>query len=159
MRVAILGFAAGCAVLQTRPALPAADVIAACAAIGVLLWFLHRHAHAAAGMLVGFAWAALLATHALAPELAKELEGRDLILTGTIDSLPYEFDGGVRFNVAVEKVDDPRAQVPPRVALAWYTGYKGAQRPVGTVQPGERWQLTVRLQRPHGNANPHVRGS
>ncbi|MDO8438686.1 MAG: DNA internalization-related competence protein ComEC/Rec2, partial [Telluria sp.] len=26
---------------------------------------------------------------------------------------------------------------------------------VGNVQPGERWQLTVRLQRPHGNANPH----
>jgi competence protein ComEC len=30
---------------------------------------------------------------------------------------------------------------------------------VGNVQPGERWQLTVRLRRPHGNANPHVRAS
>jgi competence protein ComEC len=44
--------------------------------------------------------------------------------------------------------------VPPHVALSWYAGRYGARQAVGDVQPGQRWQLTVRLQRPHGNANP-----
>ena len=156
MRIAILGFASGAALLQTRAALPESEMIAACAAIGLLLCFLRGHARAiGAGALLGFAWAALMATLALAHQLPKKQEGRDLVLTGTVDSLPYHFDQGVRFNFAVEKVSEPGAVVPPRVALAWYTGFKGTQQPVGDVRPGERWQLTVRLQRPHGNANPY----
>src|SRR5205823_3243588 len=53
---------------------------------------------------------------------------------------------------------------PPHVALAWYASDAGHARarasadapaqPVPELQPGERWQLTLRLQRPHGNANP-----
>ena len=156
MRIVILGFASGAALLQTRAELPGNEIIGACFAIGLLLCFLRGHARAAgAGVLLGFAWAALIATLALAQQLPRDEEGRDLVLTGTIDSLPYHFDQGVRFNLAVEKVSEPGVVVPPRVALAWYTGFKGAQQQVGDVRPGERWQLTVRLQRPHGNANPH----
>jgi competence protein ComEC len=155
MRCMILGFAAGAAFLQTRPSLPDSASMAACAAIGLLLCLLRGPLRAAlAGTLFGFAWAALLATLALAPQLPSDQEGRDITLTGTIASLPYQFDGGVRFNFAVENGGDAGSAVPPRVALAWYTGFKGAQQTVGDVQPGERWQLTVRLQRPHGNANP-----
>jgi competence protein ComEC len=155
MRIAILGFAGGVALLQTQSALPDNPAMAACAAIGLLLCFLRGPVRAAlAGSLLGFAWAALLATLALAPQLPKEAEGVDITLTGTIDSLPYQFDQGVRFNFAVERVGDARFQVPPRVALAWYNGFKDSHQPIGDVQPGERWQLTVRLQRPHGNANP-----
>jgi competence protein ComEC len=160
MRIAILGFAAGVALLQTSAALPGDAVTAACAAIGLLLCFLRGPVRAAlAGSLFGFAWAALLATLALAPELPRDQEGRDIILTGTIDSLPYQFDQGVRFNFAVEKVGDSHIKVPPRVALAWYNGFRDSHQQIGDVQPGERWQLTVRLQRPHGNANPYVSGS
>jgi competence protein ComEC len=153
MRCAILGFAAGTATLQASATLPGPALLLAAAALGLLLACLRPvPAKALGGALLGFAWAALLATIALGPQLPKELEGRDLVVTGTIDSLPYQFDQGVRFNLAI---DSPgRAGVPPRVALAWYTGFKG-QPPVGAVRPGERWQLTVRLQRPHGNANPH----
>jgi len=130
--------------------------MAACAAIGLLLCFLRGPVRAAlSGFLFGFAWAALLATLALAPELPRDQEGRDIILTGTIDSLPYQFDQGVRFNFAVEKVGDSHIKVPPRVALAWYNGFRDSHQQIGDVQPGERWQLTVRLQRPHGNANPY----
>ena len=156
MRCAILGFAAGTAFLQTCAALPDAALLAAAGAVGMLLACLRRvPASALSGALLGYCWAALLATLALAPQLPKEQEGRDLTLTGTIASLPYHFDQGVRFQFAVERVSDARVAVPPRVALAWYTGFKGAQQTVPEVQPGERWQLTVRLQRPHGNANPH----
>jgi competence protein ComEC len=83
-------------------------------------------------------------------------EGRDFTLMGTIDNLPYRFDRGVRFNFAVERViGGGQGRVPPHVALSWYAGFRDQVTEVGDVQPGERWRLTVRLQRPHGNANPY----
>jgi competence protein ComEC len=154
MRCAILGFVGGAAWLQMQATLPEQATLAACAAIALLLLGLRGVVRAVlAGALCGFCWAALLAQLALAPRLAKADEGRDVTLVGTIDSLPYRFDGGVRFNFAVEKAAG--ATLPPRVSLAWYTGFGDTVQAVGDVQPGERWQLTVRLQRPHGNANPY----
>ena len=68
--------------------------------------------------------------------------------------LPHEFDGGTRFNLRVERVLSPDATVPQRIAVSWY-GQHAATDSQTPVQPGERWQLVVRLQRPHGNANPY----
>lgn len=155
MRCAILGFVGGAAYLQTLGALPGhAPLLASTALAIVLLFALHGPVRAAAaGALLGFCWAALLAQIALAPQLAKDDEGRDVTLIGTIDSLPYRFEQGVRFNFAVEQVVGAKMAVPPRVSLAWYAGFRDTVQQVGPVQPGERWQLTVRLQRPHGNAN------
>lgn len=111
------------------------------------------------GALIGFVWAVLFAHHYLARELPAELEGHDITLVGTIDSLPTHFERGVRFNFAVERtVGDmaPVGAIPSRLALSWYSDFRpGELQAVSDVQPGERWQLTVRLKRPHGNANPH----
>lgn len=152
MRCAILAFVAGAALLQTQAALPDADIraAAACCAVLLLAWRRYLLVHIVSGTVLGFCWAALLAGLALAPALSKADEGRDLTLVGTIDSLPYAFAQGVRFNFAVEQVVDHAAVVPPRIALAWYAS--AADRPAN-VRPGERWRLTVRLQRPHGSAN------
>jgi competence protein ComEC len=170
----MLGFIAGAALLQTQPALPnyplAAIVTAMLAwasAAALLRWkrqsgngrlfaAMRVLAASTAGLALGFFWAALLAHAALAPSLAKADEGRNVTLVGTIDNLPYRFDGGVRFNFAVERVVGGAMQVPPRVALSWYAGFRGETVAVGDVQPGERWEFTVRLQRPHGNANPYA---
>ncbi|KQX01827.1 competence protein ComEC [Massilia sp. Root418] len=172
MRCAILGFVGGAAWLQMQAALPAhapaalaASVAAGVGAAVVLAqvqrwlnrrtgWLRHGLA-LCAGAAIGFYWAALLAQSALAPKLAKADEGRDVTLIGTIDNLPNRFDGGVRFNFAVEEVERRAMRVPALVALSWYAGYRGEAAPIGDVQPGERWRLTVRLQRPHGNANPY----
>lgn len=159
MRTATVAFAAGAAALQMQaqlPAYPGSCLLLSAAAWALAAWFLRLRPRvglalaAAAGASLGFFWAALLAAMALASELPREHEGRDLVLTGTIASLPVRFEQGVRFNFAVESAGAHSAAVPPLVALAWY----GTQS-VGNVQPGERWRLTVRLQRPHGNANPH----
>jgi competence protein ComEC len=68
--------------------------------------------------------------------------------------LPHRFAQGVRFNFLIEKtLPDAQlaSQIPSRVALSWYVT---AQNPQGYgIKPGERWQLTLRLKRPHGNAN------
>jgi competence protein ComEC len=157
MRCAILGFVGGAAWLQVQAGLPTPAMLAACGVAIVLLAVVLRAAlrAASAGFLCGFCWAAVLAQLALAPQLAKEDEGRDVTLVGIIDSLPYRFEQGVRFNFAVEQVVGAGMAVPPRVSLAWYAGFRDTVQHVGSVRPGERWQLTVRLQRPHGNANPY----
>jgi competence protein ComEC len=182
MRMAIIGFAAGAAILQTQAALPAASTIGLAAVavfalpLGLAAWrrrggsgawsatmrgsaaltLAARLAAMLAGCAVGFLWAAWLAHCALAPQLASADEGLDFTLVGTIDNLPYRFDRGVRFNFAVERViGGVQGRVPTHVALSWYAGFRDHVTEVGDVQPGERWQLTVRLQRPHGNANPY----
>jgi competence protein ComEC len=164
MRSFILGFVTGVTYLQTAAALPSTTVKAACTATAALLVLACactlRHpaaritAIATAGLLTGFAWAALLAQATLAPSLDPRDEGRDLHIVGIVETLPYRFDQGVRFDFRVERSLDAGVTVPPHVALSWYAGRYGARQAVGDVQPGQRWQLTVRLQRPHGNANP-----
>jgi len=152
MRCAILGFVAGAALLQTRAALPDPWHLLACAlAALVLLLALRGPARAAcAGSLLGFCWAAMLAHAALSQELGRLDEGRNLDLIGTVANLPHDFGEGMRFQFDVDTVIDSTARVPPRLALSWYGAGDEVQ-----LRPGERWRLTVRLQRPHGNANPH----
>jgi competence protein ComEC len=185
MRIAIIGFTAGAAFLQTQAVLPVVLVIAWAAgivSIWLALWQIvvkckfpgdgGRRSHTLRAMhalligaIVGFYWAAWLAHGALSSQLASADEGRDFTVIGTVDNLPYRFAQGVRFNFAVERVLDARSgarttmpgppPVPPRIALSWYAGFRDQITQIGNVQPGERWQLTVRLQRPHGNANEY----
>jgi competence protein ComEC len=160
MRSAILGFVGGACWLQNCATLPATRLQAACALAALLVLLLARvhlrtrvraGARLLAAVLFGYAWAALLAQAALAPHLAPQDEGRDLAVVGVVDSLPYVFEQGVRFNFHVERSLEPGVDLPPHLALAWYAL---DARPVPELQPGERWRLTLRLQRPHGNANP-----
>jgi competence protein ComEC len=153
MRCAILAFVAGAGLLQTQACLPAGDVLLALASSAILLlaWRRYLAVHIISGAVLGFCWAGLLASLVLAPQLPKTDEGRDLTLVGTVASLPYTFAQGMRFNFAVEQVIGDAAPVPPLIALAWYAST--ADKP-GNVRPGERWRLSVRLQRPHGSANP-----
>ena len=164
MRCLILGFAAGILVLQNAATLPPSWLQLCCAAAALALLVaagratrtpaIRHSATAAAGLLLGYAWAALLAQLALAPALATADEGRDLQVVGIVDSLPARFEQGIRFNLKVEQTLTPGAAVPPRVALSWYADKDSDAGPAAGVQPGQRWQLRVRLQRPHGNANP-----
>jgi competence protein ComEC len=209
MRRAILGFVVGAAWLQMQPALPRMwSILALMATVSLLAILLYRFSpfvsppsqsagrlpkllsvahvpHAGifiCATLAGFAWAAMIAHYHLREELPQEWEGQDVTVIGTIDSLPYQFERGVRFNFAVEQVlgarndsdDNDVAEtrkvsdsaqlasqpmspvVPSRLALSWYAGFRSEEmQAVPSLLPGERWQFTVRLRRPHGNANPH----
>ena len=154
MRSAILAFAAGAACIQVQSALPAPTILLACAGAAVLASLLLRRLPRmlVAGFLLGLCWGALCAHIAIADVLPHKDEGRDITVTGIIASLPHRFDGGARFQFDVQQVDTPDATVPPRIMLSWYGATAGDP---SFIHPGERWRLVVRLQRPHGNANPH----
>jgi competence protein ComEC len=154
MRCAILGFTAGILALQSAAALPSPALMSACAAAAIASLVLARRYKHLAAACAGTLLAALLAHLALAPQLAAADEGRDLTVVGIVDSLPSRFDQGQRFNLLVERTETQGTTVPPRIALSWYADRRGESRMPDKLMPGERWRLTVRLQRPHGNANP-----
>lgn len=110
----------------------------------------------AAGLL-GFGTAAWRAESALAQALAREWEGRDIEIVGVVDELPAVSATGARFAFAVERVLTPGAAVPPRISLGWFASRRAddSSAMVPGLRAAERWQLVVRLKRPHGNVNPH----
>lgn len=168
MRSAIVGFVVGAAWLQMQATLPhyfflTFLFVLACALVAlsrrVVLSQFKILLRLAMGVLLGFIWAALFAHYYLSDELPKELEGQDVTIVGTIDSMPSYFERGVRFNFSVENVlsfDGVTPAIPNKLALSWYSSFGTEEiQKVSEVQPGERWQFTVRLRKPHGNANLH----
>ena len=134
----------------------------------VLAWALRRRAAwrsalalLAAGLaLAGFGITGLHAAARLADALPPALEGRDLVVTGIVASLPQAGEAGWRFRFDVEDavLDGQGVAVPRTIALGWY---RGAHEDAALLQPGaelragQRWRFGVRLRQPHGNANPH----
>lgn len=164
MRLNILAFAAGVFLLQMRPELPAGwlqwAALAGGSALAVLLCRWRQWAAqtlvVAGCFVLGFGWAALRADLRLADRLAAEWEGRDVDVVGVVAELPQPFSRGQRFSFDVEQVLSAGAQVPSRVMLSWYqVGPEGETQELAGIRAGERWRLTLRLKRPHGNANPH----
>lgn len=165
MRSVLIGFAVGVCVLQMQADLPGQMILLSLLALLLLLIFLSRKMSRSSikipsllgcGAIAGFCWAALFAHHYLSESLPKADEGKDIVLIGTVRSLPFSFPQGERFNFVVEQAQvdgKPTDAVPSKLALSWYAGSRGDGAPVADVKPGERWQLMVHLQRPHGNAN------
>jgi competence protein ComEC len=166
---ALAAFAAGATMLQFCPRLPplssalamvtlvltaAALLVAARASRHRFLW---ASLTVVAACIFGFFYAAGRADARLADALAPAWEETDLRVTGVVDELPQNSDSGSRFAFAIEQVVTVGAVVPHRVSLAWYAPRAPREEPPQNppiVHAGERWTLTVRLKRPHGNVNP-----
>lgn len=162
MRTNILAFVLGVWLLQQQAVLPGL------AWVGLLLplWLAGRFLPKVPRRLLvwviflglGFFWAAFIAQLRLADTLPSVWEGRDIQVVGVVASLPVETERGLRFTFDVERVKTLEAVVPRRIQLTAYSeGFR--QKSTGVAPPefhaGERWELTVRLKRPHGNANPN----
>ncbi|HVE50823.1 MAG TPA: DNA internalization-related competence protein ComEC/Rec2 [Casimicrobiaceae bacterium] len=157
---ALLSFAAGVAILQTRAELVAAVWVGLALVISIVGLLCARRrgkrvvamASILAAAIVGFAYAAWRADLRLADALPPAWEGEDISIVGVVDELPRRYDRNIRFAFKVEHVPTSNAHVPARVSLSWQARADEAQAPL--VHPGERWLLTVRLRRPHGTHNP-----
>ena len=170
MRLAILSFAFGVILLQLQPVLPESSMFAAGTVVGLMLCCLahwgkrwcgvERLCIVAACVLFGFVWAGAIARGRLADQLPLTWETRPVELSGVVASLPQRFERGERFEFDVEEVYTAGASVPSHVMLSWYRSWDelsdiGEADGARSVRPGERLRFTVKLKRPHGNANPH----
>ncbi|TKC82612.1 DNA internalization-related competence protein ComEC/Rec2 [Trinickia terrae] len=175
MRAVLCGFALGVFCLQQQAALPGALhwVIGAAllaVAIAFAVWAFKRRTrwlrHAGFCALVvsavfaGFGYAAWRAEIRLRDALPVSWQGRDIELAGHIEGLPSRDANGTRFLFAVDTDEARRttgiAHFPSTLQLAWIDR-TGAPEALPVLAPGDRWRLTVRLKRPHGNANFGVR--
>ena len=167
MRMNIFCFTAGAWWLQQQPVLPDALWAWTLGAAGIAatvarseygaLRLLRELLVKTACFALGFSWAAWCAQHRLADALPEEWEGRDITVIGVVAGLPQVHERGARFEFDVERVTTPGARVPRHIVLSWWgtPARDGQPSTVPLLEPGERWQLTARLKRPHGTANPH----
>ncbi|MDR2506467.1 MAG: DNA internalization-related competence protein ComEC/Rec2 [Candidatus Accumulibacter sp.] len=173
MRSFIIAFACGVAVLQVQGELPPPAFVCLLAFSGFAIPFVMRRLNSGAyrliapyipavsGFLMGFSWALGMAHYRLSDALPEEWETRTVQITGVVAALPVRFAQGERFVFDVESILTQGARVPGRIMLSWYRpNDEGADSGEGgetsvLVRPGERWQFSARLKRPHGNANPY----
>ena len=94
----------------------------------------------------------------LADQLPEAAMGRNLQVTGVVDSLPDRTTRGQRFLLRVETTE-AKQRIPELIQLSvWQKDADGeivSSAIPQNIQPGERWSFVVRLKRPHGLANPH----
>lgn len=149
MLYSALAFLAGICAFQYCSEFPAAGGwwLAVCVALALfpLPWL--RAAGVAAA---GFLWVWWHASQIAGIQLPAELEGEDVLVQGLVQDLPERLDDGrVRFRFLIEQFSD-RGHWQPLQLAARMTWYRQAE----DVRAGERWQLLVRLKRPHGLSNP-----
>ncbi|GKS69423.1 competence protein ComEC [Nitrosomonas sp. PY1] len=115
----------------------------------VMLWFIF--------FALGFFWATSYAHWRLADSLPAEWERKDIQVIGVIASLPQRHTHSVRFKFDIEHTLTEGAYVPKHISLSWYAHQESPSDIVtlSQLKAGQRWQLTIRVKQPHGNANPH----
>ena len=144
-----LAFLAGVVALQFCAELPASHWYPVAALAAAPAAYLPR-LRLPALWLLGFFWAALHAQQHHDDLLSEGLQGRTLLLQGRVNSIPVRLaENDWRFVLDAERIDAGSGWQPfdRRVRLGWY---RTSEQP----RAGERWQLAVRLKRPHGYANP-----
>ncbi|MHB1333887.1 MAG: DNA internalization-related competence protein ComEC/Rec2 [Sulfuriferula sp.] len=166
MRSSILAFVAGVWLLQQQSVLPDLAWVWGLPLLASAYWLPRRRwlGTLRHGLLLGtlfgagFLFAGAVADHRMQDALPQAWEGMDVALIGVVASLPVKTEHGRRFEFDVEHVNTPGAHLPRHIQLNTYTtSFNGKPLPDAPhVHAGERWSFTVRLRRPHANANPHV---
>lgn len=119
--------------------------------------------------LLGICWASSFALWRMHDDLPNAWEQKPIAVEGVVASVPELTERGLRFRFDVEKVLTKEAVVPQHISLNYYVNYQypshkaedfseETEVAVTSLMPfhaGERWQLLVRLKRPHGAINPH----
>jgi len=104
----------------------------------------------------GFFHAAWRAEARLADELPRAWEGRDIEIVASSTSCPSP-GSAARASRWRRAGADPGGHRPvaglARLVRSWRDERAGQDVP--ELRGGERWDLTVRLKRPHGTVNPH----
>ena len=148
MRMAALGFLFGIALLQQMAGLPAWQW-SLLLLLAVPLGMRYRHIRGPTFVVAGFLWASAAGHWLLGNDWNPDLEGRDVVMEGTIASLPAMDTEQVRFHFSPTRLwlDGQTVESPGKTLISWYS-------PAPPLRVGEHWRLRVRLKRPHGFMNP-----
>ncbi|MEW6559281.1 MAG: DNA internalization-related competence protein ComEC/Rec2 [Pseudomonadota bacterium] len=105
------------------------------------------------GAMLAFGMAGWRAHPLLADRLDPALESQVVQVRGVVTDLPVLYPDATRF---VLDVTQAPPGVPDRLSLSWYAKRprNGPAEAPPRVHPGQIWQFSVRLKRPHGYANP-----
>jgi len=96
----------------------------------------------------GFIWATVIAYYSLSNKIPTELEGKDIVVTGVISTIPEKIGRRTRFELVLDSVIyKNKSYISPRkIRLNWY-----GKSPI--LKPDDKWQLVVRLKKPFGYQN------
>ncbi len=143
-----LSFLLGVLIFQTSRDLPTLYYIAL---IPGILIFCRKHPSCLPllMLILGYAWAHLFAYMSLHPGLSSDLEGEDIQIKGTIESIDRQEHSYSRLilQVAPESIDRWQDRLPKRLQLSWY-------QPDQVFEKHQHCALTVRLKKFRGFANP-----
>ena len=149
----IIAFLAGDLLLQQFTSLPSRLMISVMVLISCLLCICLRkycrYIYFIPAFLIGFAWCGWYAHHVLSWQLPVELEGKKLLVTGSIASLPISEHHQTKIFFAITKLQSGRQTINEKAnaRLIW-------REPPYPLQVGDEWQLMVKLKRIHGTQNP-----
>lgn len=111
--------------------------------------------------MLGFLWALLRAHWVLDISLPSELQGKDLLVTGVVASIPLENKLKRRFEFDIESVEFEQQNINSpyalsnlgKVRLSWYRKRENRNKNQIKLKAGQRWQFWLRLKQPHGFMN------
>ena len=114
-------------------------------------------------LLLGFLYSVFIAHSKLEHKISSELEGKELLVTGTVLEVSSKTDRRIRFLFNVSDLSEfGKSQqsndnfveysasdnvIPRRIQLSWYNN-------APDISLGQRWQFKVKLKRPRGFSNP-----
>jgi len=154
MLLAVAGFSLGLILCQQLAHLPIIYwVLLLFIFIPTLFLTQNRPVRLLAWASIGFLWSLFYAHMLLASQLKPSLEGIDLLISGTVSSIPHKNAHRTRFRFSVSTllIDSTSksfvGKIPKTLLLNWY---KEAPR----LRFGDPLRLRVRLKRAHGYMNP-----
>lgn len=154
MRLWTLSFLGGVLALVFLHSLPALYWLVGLVPLGVLFHFFGTRGSSRGlvllgGLLAGFAWALFCGHGHFSHGFSSEFEGKPLVVRGHVASLPRVAWRFSSFEFLIEDFlgEGVPLEGPMKVKLGWYND-------APAVHVGDEWQLTVKLKRPHGLANP-----
>jgi competence protein ComEC len=148
-----LAVLAGTLFLQLLPELPS-NALAVPLLAALAMAARHAHGRILAWCIAGFLWAWLHAGLRLTEDLPPDIEGVDLLLRGSVASLPATNGRATRFIFKAQSRragpgTDPGSDwiaFTPTLRLSWYDAPE--------LHAGEGWELKARLKRRQGFHNP-----
>ncbi|MDE2345117.1 MAG: ComEC family DNA internalization-related competence protein, partial [Gammaproteobacteria bacterium] len=149
MGIAGIAMLAGIMALLGLPSLPDYRMFLLVCLTGMLSASLWRRTRVLIFFFVGAGWCWWCAQSLLVHRLAPEMQGRSLLVSGWVASIPQTYPEYASFEFAVQQLDgrQPGHGIPKLIRLSWSNAGR-------TPAPGERWKFMVRLKQPRGYMNP-----